>query len=541
MTEHDRGIRPTIEFLCEALRKTEIDSSITLDFFRKSRTNDPMITKFATLDISAARPKSSKPSAMASLWRNFNEDQRSEAISFIQHHLQEWGYDRNEFYEMDIEEGHSRELLLAFGWLLAHSNFFRSYRDRYLATREDKARQMDIVGVPLPPYPQHTCFLPEFNDEEDGDDVRMNESLSAVENMNPPEKKLRAMLNQLIMITGSVDTTVRSIEQWQVNYEKLIFELYSKQEADGQRDMFSPYQLWLLSHPELLAKHQLALEHHNTTQSELQRLAGYQTSFFHWMESVANEMNIPTLPIDLDEKVIADDEDGGDSDDGDDGVSDSHEHKESELRQLIEGVQRNLMRELTKREKSIATVDNLWNGISKRATSNTWVDVHRLRALQKEHIEESSETFREIDERVRGMFPSREEVLSSLRPEQNTKRHRRKPRQKEETDRSKMTTDLPMRRLKLEELKTKKELPSYESIHSIYSSGKTGRAREKRSDKPEVIETTDAHKESHRLSIISHDLDQLISTKEKEMKHRMSTSINSLPSYRIYHRTAVQQ
>lgn len=109
--------------------------------------------------------------------------------------------------------------------------------------------------------------------------------------------------------------------------------------------MFSPYQLWLLSHPELLAKHQLALEHHNATQSELQRLSGYQTSFFHWMvrredesidvthhqESIANEMNVPTLPIDLDEKTIEDDEDERDDGDEDRDASRSHEHKESEL------------------------------------------------------------------------------------------------------------------------------------------------------------------------------------------------------------------
>lgn len=65
----------------------------------------------------------------------------------------------------------------------------------------------------------------------------------------------------------------------------------------GTKEMYTPYQSWLLRHEEDMVSHQLALEVYNETQTELQKMSIYNDNFWAWMVSFPPFLKIQKLKI----------------------------------------------------------------------------------------------------------------------------------------------------------------------------------------------------------------------------------------------------
>lgn len=193
------------------------------------------------------------------------------------------GYTRTAFFSVDHSEINSRELLLAFGWLLNQSKLLLRLKT-YHATA--------IVTLKLP----FSAAGRKSRESVEQDCERFQKQLEALVDSIQSSSDTRAAKNALQMfvwVRGKLLAQWKASALAQLAYQKLATSIHkSTQAARGGEMLFhlSVHEVFLLKHPKHMSVYLAETEKHlNVLERLIVWELQHETVFWQWMQSVLDQ------------------------------------------------------------------------------------------------------------------------------------------------------------------------------------------------------------------------------------------------------------
>ncbi|XP_062591021.1 tubulin epsilon and delta complex protein 1-like [Saccostrea cucullata] len=203
----------------------------------------------------------------------FSELTTEELIVYVKQELQNLGFLSKEFSHLptDARSG-SRELLLAFAWLVCKQNLIDKFMDNCSSPLEDSS------------------LLYELQQNKTSKEPR---SLVAAGSLTPVQK-----VQQLQLLNGKLRSSLRRLYALQREKAKLQHRVHEcTQGSFLTPDMphLSSLEVHLLRHPQLMNKITTLLEKDNIRLKHMQEWKDHEQIFWKWMESVL-ELKVKETP-----------------------------------------------------------------------------------------------------------------------------------------------------------------------------------------------------------------------------------------------------
>ncbi|XP_048734695.1 tubulin epsilon and delta complex protein 1-like [Ostrea edulis] len=265
-------VRVTIELLTNILNESGC-SKLKAEIFRLSKFDKDEATlplwkllfellyycKYGTIDEVTVRA--------------YSELTTEELVVYVKQELQNLGFLSKEFCHLpnDTSSG-SRELLLAFAWLLCKQNLIDKFMDNCSSPVEDSS------------------LLHELDDKKASKEAR---SLIPAACRTPVQK-----VQQLQLLNGKLRSSLRRLYALQREKAKLQHRVHEcTQGTSLTPDMphLSSLEAHLLRHPELMNKIMILLEKDNVRLKHMQEWGEQEQVFWKWMESVL-ELKVKETP-----------------------------------------------------------------------------------------------------------------------------------------------------------------------------------------------------------------------------------------------------
>lgn len=212
--------------------------------------------------------------------RGFEEFSSKEVVSYVKREMVQLGYLSRDFEHLDPEMATgSRELLLAFGWLMC---------------REALIHRFSL-----------SCVQPLFEHPESSDTDGELLSHAPLFGGHVTEE----MLKQMVWLNGRMRMNLKQLH-WmrreQVNADHEVHESTLGVSALPGRNHLTSAELYLLKHPDLLSKNLQLLEQDNERLQVLLKWRSCEDEFWQWMESVLDLKLQERIPgVDSDKESIA--------------------------------------------------------------------------------------------------------------------------------------------------------------------------------------------------------------------------------------------
>ena len=182
------------------------------------------------------------------------------------------GYTRNEFYAGTYLSG-SRELLLAFGWLLNEVQLLNIMRTYHLK----QARMDGIEG-----NSGYHLVVSSLLDEV----LYMEEECAGIIAKLKSRDQLCSCIQRLTWLNGRICMAYRQFAETYTSLLKLIHRLDMYSHNDSRQSHISLYGWYLLMHPRELSRQMKKLERHILALQSIMEWQKHDTIFWKWMESV---------------------------------------------------------------------------------------------------------------------------------------------------------------------------------------------------------------------------------------------------------------
>lgn len=205
--------------------------------------------------------------------RAFSELTTEELVVYVKQEFQNLGFLSKEFSHLpnDASSG-SRELLLAFAWLLCKQNLVDKFMDNCSSPIEDSSL---------------------LNELERNKPASEGRSLALSTSLSPVQK-----VQQLQLLNGKLRSSLRRLYSLQREKAKLQHRVNEcTQGASLTPDMphLSSLEVHLLRHPQLMSKIMTLLEKDNVRLRHMQEWRDQEQVFWKWMESVL-ELKVKESP-----------------------------------------------------------------------------------------------------------------------------------------------------------------------------------------------------------------------------------------------------
>eukprot|EP01018_Ginkgo_biloba_P037989 Gb_12038 [translate_table: standard] len=227
------------------------------------------------------------------LWQRFGKHCPDKAIAFVKFYLGLWGYPpHSPFFALSAQTQQTRQLLLAFGWLISHCEIFQ---------RGAEMRIRPLIAIrnraPLPPYPIDVSFSEEAAQiacvAESGAREYVKRVMDTSNRISDPQERSSARAHQVLMLYGRVQTTLKSLYALESCKAMRIHELNQLQLEMGVRNKdgrpYTQYEVHLLQNREVCLKHSQAAKADGQIAIELEENRKHSKIFWEWMESVVEE------------------------------------------------------------------------------------------------------------------------------------------------------------------------------------------------------------------------------------------------------------
>lgn len=181
------------------------------------------------------------------------------------------GYHSKDFFMLpeDMSSG-SREILLAFGWLMSRAKLLRRFLENCSNLLEECSR---LNEEPVKSFNLESS-------EKFG-----NYSQKSNPNLDPSDEF--SNLNQLTWILGNLKLNCNGLYSAENHLVSLINRVHcATLGAENPKEHLSTLEVFMLRHPKEFAKFQGALERYNSYLGNLLKFVELQDVFWKWMESV---------------------------------------------------------------------------------------------------------------------------------------------------------------------------------------------------------------------------------------------------------------
>lgn len=285
-TKSSQGIRETIQLLSSGILTGCGMPRIPSETFRQAKFNRPEATTafwcllFHTIQLLHFLDTSNCKAGIDKLsFETFSEQEFHPAAFRVRRSLCSLGYTRLEFY-CSCECVGSRELLLAFGWLVHKTKLFAKLRTYHLTF-------VNEVTVPLKPNRKFLLDQIEEDVELFGNEVQLLlQELHGCTGAGSLEQKLRKM----VWLRGKLQGSWRAMLGAHQAYQKVADLLHKHtmhSYAQGSRHL-TVHEIFLLRYPDQLSSHLQSQERHLLALQNLIEWEHQQPLFWQWMESVVD-------------------------------------------------------------------------------------------------------------------------------------------------------------------------------------------------------------------------------------------------------------
>lgn len=266
-------IRGTIELLTKILQENG-ESTVKAETFRLAKFNDkeagkPMLILLFELLYFCEYGKIDHIAAKAC-----TELTQDELFVYVKMELQKRGFFLREFASLprDLSTG-SREMLLAFGWLMCKENVIQKFMQTCTSPLDD-----DTTALYL------------YQDDDVRTKVSNLESVSA--------RDMSERMQQLLWFNNKLQLSLRrlySLQRQKNILKHKIHEATSGVSLSPEKNHLSMLEVHMLRHPELLKKNLQLLEQDNMRLQNLLLWSEHEDIFWKWMGSVLQEQRKAAL------------------------------------------------------------------------------------------------------------------------------------------------------------------------------------------------------------------------------------------------------
>ncbi|XP_065891726.1 tubulin epsilon and delta complex protein 1-like, partial [Dysidea avara] len=186
------------------------------------------------------------------------------------------GYVRSEFYAASYA-AHSRELLLAFGWLLNEVQLLTMMR-RYHLTQAHVEQVQPTSGY----HVMVTMLLDEVSHLE----MECSEISGALKSERRQNGSICEGVKRLAWLNGRIMLSYKQLSEAYNSLAQLIHRLDRFSYNETRQNQVSFYGWYLLLHPQELSRQVKKLEHHITALQSIAEWHNHDALFWKWMESV---------------------------------------------------------------------------------------------------------------------------------------------------------------------------------------------------------------------------------------------------------------
>ena len=196
--------------------------------------------------------------------KDFNGEQHRDLISWTKQELFERGYYVKSFYDLPENMSYgSREILLAFGWLISRSKLLHLFIDNC----------NDIFEECLPIDWESSITSQPLN------------SKKSEENSKKTEESIK--VDQISWIVGNLMLTCKGLFTTESQLASLVGRVHSAtQGAETPKGHLSALEVFLLRRPRELARFIEKVQQHNSYLDILLQFVEMQDIFWQWLESV---------------------------------------------------------------------------------------------------------------------------------------------------------------------------------------------------------------------------------------------------------------
>lgn len=206
--------------------------------------------------------------------------------TILRHYMFELGYKREEFY-VPIEAVGSREILLAFAWLLHRTSFFSKLSNHFIAIA-------NTIEVPLRSASKH--LIEHVMEENRVIGCELESTIAALrkcaESTSQTDRCIEA-LHQLVWLKGKLTTKFKSVQGLCSAYHSMANKVHKSTCANstlsrrqGGKGHLSTHEVFLLRYPTQMKSYLAKLRR---CVSVLQKIVQWQDCeplFWQWMESI---------------------------------------------------------------------------------------------------------------------------------------------------------------------------------------------------------------------------------------------------------------
>ena len=195
-------------------------------------------------------------------------------VARVKMFLHNLGYTRSEFYNATCLSG-SRELLLAFGWLLNEVQLLRMMRAYHL-------EQACIQSVET--NSGYHLMVTSLLDEV----LHMEEECTDIDAKLKDAKcnQVSDCIQKLTWLNGRICMSYRQLSETYASLAKLMHQLDRYSHNETRQTSISFYGWYLLMHPRELSRQLKRLEHHTLALQSIMEWQQHDKIFWKWMESV---------------------------------------------------------------------------------------------------------------------------------------------------------------------------------------------------------------------------------------------------------------
>lgn len=285
MSSEQSSIREAIQLMSQIFTSCGYPK-LPSEFFRRAKFNQPSVTRELwqllshAVRVSSAMDKGHAPLIPFAIISD--NDLPHIVLKVRGYFLVSLGYPRSAFFSVHHNEISSRELLLAFGWLLYQSKLFLRLKT-YHATA--------IITLKLP---SSAAGRSREHVEQDCDRFRKQlEALLDLLQSCSDAKAAKNALQMLIWVRGKLLAQWKAAALRQIAYQRLASSIHKSTHAvrGGETPChLSVHEVFLLKHPKHMSMYLSETEKHlNVLEKLVVWELEHETIFWHWMQSVIDQ------------------------------------------------------------------------------------------------------------------------------------------------------------------------------------------------------------------------------------------------------------
>ncbi|GAQ88395.1 hypothetical protein KFL_004240070 [Klebsormidium nitens] len=313
-TDVQKGVKASVEYVCNLLTSLGAPP-VTPETLRQAKFNAPaaagklwpVLHSLVLLQLTGF-PQGDISDRLSELWANLDlEGQHEKIAAFVEYYLRLWGCSSQATpHAESFEKTQSRDLLIALGWLIAHTDVF----SRGLQIRTARLRKSlpPDVPLPLPSYPGDTTDCPRSKNAARHAYAQVSAHVARVKEAGTGLEggaKADALVNEALTLYGRLRSELGSLASFDACQAKRKQELIHTQleiraktvEAAAAAGVNCPpapplyglYELQLLRKRSVLEAHEKALSVDEAIHTAAAESARHEALFWQWMESVVDE------------------------------------------------------------------------------------------------------------------------------------------------------------------------------------------------------------------------------------------------------------